>query len=80
MNKGLREQIKESNTYYNTLTLERLENIIDKLTNNLNPLTMKKQLESLYAWADFYKQNQRYSDLEKCNKQIKEFKTKNNLE
>ena len=41
---------------------------------------MKKQLESLYAWSEFYKQNQRYTDLEKCNKQIKEFKTKNNIE
>jgi hypothetical protein len=41
---------------------------------------MKKQLESLYAWSEFYKQNQRYTDLEKVTKQIKEFKTKNNLE
>jgi hypothetical protein len=76
MNKGLREQIDHNKIYYNNLTYAML----DEVLNNLNPLTMKKQLEYLYAWSDFYKQNQRYTDLEKCNKQIKEFKSKNNLE
>jgi hypothetical protein len=39
----------------------------------------RKELEKLYCWSEFYRQNQRFSDLEKVKKQIEEFKTKHDL-
>lgn len=30
----------------------------------------QKKLESLFAWAEFYRTNQKYSELEKCQRQI----------
>lgn len=38
-----------------------------------------KQLECLYSWSDFYKQNQRFSEWAKTQEQIDEFKRKHNL-
>lgn len=38
-----------------------------------------KKLQKLYSWLDFYKQNQRFQDIEKTQNQIKEFKISNNL-
>ena len=38
-----------------------------------------KQLQSLFAWADFYKQNERFADWAKCQEQIDNFKEKHNL-
>lgn len=38
-----------------------------------------KRLQSLYAWADFYKQNQRHNDWAKTQDQIDNFKEKHNL-
>lgn len=38
-----------------------------------------KKLQELYSWLDFYKQNQRFSDIEKTQNQIKEFKINNQL-
>ena len=40
---------------------------------------MKKQLECLYAWSEFYKVNQKHADQEKIQKQITEFKEKHKL-
>ncbi len=41
---------------------------------------MKKKLESLYAWSEFYRTNMRVNDLELVQKQIKEFKIKHKLD
>lgn len=38
-----------------------------------------KQLECLYAWSTFYKQNERWDDWAKCQGQIDEFKAKHEL-
>lgn len=40
---------------------------------------VRKQLESLYAWADFYAQNNQWASYEKCQRQIEEFKIKHNI-
>lgn len=39
----------------------------------------RKQLECLYAWADFYRANQQWSSLDKAQDQIEEFKKENQL-
>lgn len=36
---------------------------------------IQKKLECLYAWSDFYKQNQRWEDWAKTQQQISDFKT-----
>jgi hypothetical protein len=41
---------------------------------------MRKKLEGLYAWSEFYRTNMRVSDLERVQVQIKEFKVKHNLD
>jgi hypothetical protein len=38
-----------------------------------------KKLECLFAWSDFYKQNQRWDDWAKAQQQIDEFKRKHNI-
>lgn len=40
---------------------------------------IKKQLESLFCWYEFYRINQRHDDANKTNEQIRIFKEKNNL-
>jgi hypothetical protein len=35
---------------------------------------MKKQLECLFAWSEFYAANQRWEDYDKCQNQIEELK------
>ena len=43
----------------------------------MNPT--RKELEILYSWSEFYRKNKREEDFKKTEKQIKEFKSKNNL-
>lgn len=38
-----------------------------------------KQLECLYSWADFYKQNQRWNEWAKAQEQIEDYKQKHKL-
>lgn len=38
-----------------------------------------KKLQSFYAWLEFYKTNQQLENVEKTQKQIKNFKQINNL-
>jgi len=40
---------------------------------------LQKQLECLFAWADFYKQNQRWEDWAKTQQQIDDFRRKHKL-
>lgn len=41
---------------------------------------IRKQLECLYSWAEFYGKNQQWEPLDKCELQIQEFKQLNNLQ
>ncbi len=41
--------------------------------------SIRKQLECLYCWSEFYRKNQRFPDLERIKKQIDDFKTKYDL-
>lgn len=38
-----------------------------------------KELQCFYSWAEFYQKNERFNDAEKTKQQIKDFKTKHNL-
>jgi len=39
----------------------------------------RKQLECLYSWADFYAKNQLWSQYDKCQNQIDNFKNKHKI-
>ncbi len=45
----------------------------------MNYANIRKELECLYSWFEFYKVNQNYSQAEKTQSQIKEFQTKHNI-
>ncbi len=42
-------------------------------------MNVRKELEKLYSWFEFYKTNQNYSQAEKTQDQIKKFQTKYNI-
>ena len=44
-----------------------------------NQREIQKQLENLFSWADFYKQNQRWTEWAKTQDQIDAFKNKHGL-
>lgn len=37
---------------------------------------MQKQIECLYAWAEFYAKNERWDDYNKCQDQINDLRIK----
>ena len=41
-----------------------------------NSMELRKQLECLYAWSDFYLQNKQDASFNKCQQQITDFKLK----
>lgn len=58
--------------------LQCLTHLINKQSNMTKTETIK-ELQCLYAWASFYAQNNQWDSYNKCDIQIAEFKTKNNL-
>lgn len=40
---------------------------------------IKKELECLFSWSEFYAKNQQRESFEKCQKQIESFKHKHNI-
>lgn len=41
---------------------------------------IRKELECLYSWAEFYSKNQQWDKMDICQVQIENFKTKYGLE
>lgn len=45
----------------------------------MSQINVRKELEKLYSWFEFYKVNQNYFQAEKTQNQIKQFQTKYNI-